>query len=422
MSHRLAASSKAGEFILVLDNATALSASSLTCRLSLSTILSSTSASTATATSVTATATSATTATTSVREVNLFLLDALEAEEFRTAAGGNRVHISASHFVSAGDDAELLGLVIEDLLLGVLDVFTSSLLLHELVVGLFGLVISKVDTGEGLLVFLGGLFLFFTALSLGESLLLVFGLGLLFSFLLLDFTFDLFLGDGGSSLGISILVASTTGSVTALSLDFLSDSSRVFVHGVPLLTGLSLESFDLSLTATVVFGPLALATLDSLGSAVVSGASVLGAATSATLAITATATLAITATTTAAFTVTASAVGTATTTLGLGAVTTLTTFAGATATTSSAGTVATTVATTTATSTAATASAAIVITSTVTLVDVETTLFELGISEDGLLSLELDLLLFAVATALLLLLLGGSGDNRRSTLLNLGLE
>lgn len=72
-------SSKAGEFILVLDNATTLSASSLTCGLSLSTILRSTSAGTATAASVAATATSATTTTASVG-VELFLLDALEAE------------------------------------------------------------------------------------------------------------------------------------------------------------------------------------------------------------------------------------------------------------------------------------------------------------------------------------------------------
>jgi len=192
--------------------------------LSLSTILGSTSASAATAASIATTATSAATATTSIGEVNLFLNDALEAEKLGTGAGGNSVHISASYLVLSGNDSEFRGGIIENLLLGVLDVLTSSCFLHQLVLSVLGLVISKVDAGEGLLVFLGSLFLFFALASLGVSLLLVFGLGLFLAFLLLGLgTFDLsFLGNG--SLSLTILgVTVATFSVTALSLHLLAD-------------------------------------------------------------------------------------------------------------------------------------------------------------------------------------------------------
>lgn len=176
-----------------------------------------------------------------------------------------------------------------------------------------------------------------------------------------------------------------------------------------LLTGLSLEAaFDSAFTTVVVLGALATLTFDGLGSAVVSG-SVLGTSASTTLSVTAAAT--------ATFTVTASAVGTATTTFGRGAVTAFATFAGATAATAgSAGPVAT------AATTASTSATLNFIVGTISGVYIETTFLKLGGTEDGLLGLELDLLLFAVATALLLLLLGDGCDNLGSALLDLGLE
>lgn len=381
--------------------------------LSLSTIRSSASTSTGLLLSV-STATSAATATTSVRAFKLLLLDALEAEELSSGAGGNRVHISASDVGLSSNDSELGGVVVKNLLLGVLNVLTSSCFLQELVLGLLGFVVSKVDSGKGLFIFLLSLLLFFASASILMRFFLLLDLGLfvITFFLLSLFSFDLFLHNGGSGFVVLVL-AGTSFPVTALSLDFLSNSSGMFVHGVPLLTRLSLESFDSALATLVVLGTLCVATFDGLGSTVVSG-SVLGTSASTTLSI---ATITATAST-ATFTVAASAVvGTATTTFGLWAITAFAAFAGATAAAGSAWPIATTA------SSSATASSSTFFTvSTASYVDVETTLLKLSGTKDGLLGFELDLLLFAVATALLLLLLDGNDGNLGSTLVDLGLE
>lgn len=368
--------------------------------LSLSTIRSS--ASTSTGLLSVSTATSAATATASARDVKLLLLDTLEAEELGSGAGGNRVHISASDVVLSGNDSELGGVVVKNLLLGVLNVLTSSCFLQELVLGLLGFVVSKVDSGKGLFIFLGSLLLFFASASISVRFFLVLDLGLfLITFFLLSlFSFDFFLNNGGSGLLVLVL-AGTSLPVTALSLDFLANSAGLSVHGVILLTRLSLVSFDFALTTVVVLGTLGVATFNGSGSTVKSG-SVLGTSASTTLSV---ATRFATAAT-ASFTVAASAVvGTTTTTFGLWAITAFAAFAGATAAAGSAWPIATT-------ASSATASSSTIFTfSTSSRVDVETTLLELSGTEDGLLGFELDLLLFAVATALLLRLLDGSDGN-----------
>ena len=396
--------------------------------MSLSTISGSASTSTGLLLSV-ATATSAATASASVREINFLLLDALEAEELSSGTGFSRVHISASDVGLSGDDSELGGVVIDHLLLGVFDVLTSSGFLQENVVGLLGFVVSKVDSGEGLLIFLGSLFLFFTLDSISTRLFFVLGLGLFvsFFFLLSLFSFGSFLLDNGGGGIVFLVFAGASLSVTALSLDLLSDSAGMLVHGVPFLTRLSLESTFSGFATVVVGGALTLTAFGHLGSTVVSG-SVLGTSASTTLSFaTFTGGTTFAAVTAATFTVATSAVvGTATTTFGLWAVTAFATFAGATAATGGAGPIATTTSTgtiTTTTSTATTASSTLLTVSTGGAVDVETTFLELGGTKDGLLGLELDLLLFAVATALLLRgFLGDGSDDLGSTLFDLSLE